>query len=208
MANLAETSNFDDGVYQLELTDPVQGGATGVDNKPLLNLANRTRWLKDQITSILGSLAAAATLNSPTFTGSPKAPTSSAGDSSTALATTAFVNGLVEGMSTVSCSGSANVTLSQAQYGVSIITLTGVLTGNINLIFPTQTGKWLVVNNTTGAFTVTAKTAGGSGYIVRQGFGYNLYGDGTNILPAGVQTFSGPAAAPTLQAMEVYYTTS
>lgn len=47
MANLPEVSNFD-SVYQIEITDPVQGGASGVTNTPLKNLTNRTKWLKDR----------------------------------------------------------------------------------------------------------------------------------------------------------------
>lgn len=48
MANLAETSNFDAGVYQLEITDPVEGGAGGISNAQAQALANRTLWLKDR----------------------------------------------------------------------------------------------------------------------------------------------------------------
>jgi microcystin-dependent protein len=48
MANLPELSQFD-SVYQIEVTDPVQGGASGVTNTPLKNLANRTKWLKDRV---------------------------------------------------------------------------------------------------------------------------------------------------------------
>lgn len=47
MANIIETETWDDGVYQLETTDPVEGGADGVDNAPHKNLANRTLWLKN-----------------------------------------------------------------------------------------------------------------------------------------------------------------
>lgn len=47
MANITETETWDDGVYQLETTDPVEGGADGVDNAPHKNLANRTLWLKN-----------------------------------------------------------------------------------------------------------------------------------------------------------------
>lgn len=47
MANLLETETWDEGIYQLETTDPVQGGADGVDNAPHKNLANRTLWLKN-----------------------------------------------------------------------------------------------------------------------------------------------------------------
>jgi microcystin-dependent protein len=48
MANLPEVSQFDN-VYQIEVTDPVQGGVSGVTNTPLKNLTNRTKWLKDQM---------------------------------------------------------------------------------------------------------------------------------------------------------------
>ena len=34
MANLPETPTFDAGVYQLETTDPVQGGVAGATNDP------------------------------------------------------------------------------------------------------------------------------------------------------------------------------
>ncbi len=47
MANIEEIEQWDSGIYQLETTDPVQGGADGVDNAPHKNLANRTLWLKN-----------------------------------------------------------------------------------------------------------------------------------------------------------------
>lgn len=52
MADLVETSQWADGVYQLEDTDAMKGGApnvatkAGVDNVPHLQLAERTTWLK------------------------------------------------------------------------------------------------------------------------------------------------------------------
>lgn len=49
MANLPETSTYDSGVYQLETTDPVLGGAGGKANAPGINLANRTKYLKDHV---------------------------------------------------------------------------------------------------------------------------------------------------------------
>jgi len=49
MANVTETSNFDAGIYQLETTDVLEGGALGVDNYQAKGLANRTRWLYDRI---------------------------------------------------------------------------------------------------------------------------------------------------------------
>tara|TARA_R110000782_G_scaffold219806_2_gene307093 strand:+ start:1505 stop:1999 length:495 start_codon:yes stop_codon:yes gene_type:complete len=52
MANVTEISNFDAGIYQLEITDVVEGGALGVDNYQAKGLANRTRWLYDNIINI------------------------------------------------------------------------------------------------------------------------------------------------------------
>ncbi|WP_179255394.1 hypothetical protein [Burkholderia sp. HI2714] len=48
MANLKEESKWEDGVYQFETSDPVQGGPDGIDNVPTKQLANRTRYLKDR----------------------------------------------------------------------------------------------------------------------------------------------------------------
>lgn len=89
MANLPESSSFDAGVYQLETTDPVIGGPSGASNAPLKNLANRTRYLKDQVDTLASSKAPLA---SPDFTGAPTAPTAPQGTNTTQLATTAFVN--------------------------------------------------------------------------------------------------------------------
>jgi microcystin-dependent protein len=53
MANVSETANFDPGVYRIEITDLVQGGETGISNKGIKNLANRTLFLKQQIDRFL-----------------------------------------------------------------------------------------------------------------------------------------------------------
>jgi hypothetical protein len=86
------------------------------------------------------------------------------------------------GITAVTGLTNTNVTLTPAQYGKSIITLAGTLTGNIQIVFPTTKQKWLVVNNTTGAFTVTCKTAAGTGGTVTQGGQEEFYGDGTNLV--------------------------
>lgn len=78
----------------------------------------------------------------------------------------------------------ANVTLTRLQAARQIITITGTLTANIQLILPTYVKTWLVNNTATGAFTVTVKTAAGSGVAVATGASQQLYGDGTNIARA------------------------
>lgn len=48
MANLPETISYPTGIYQLELNDPVLGGAGGIDNLAPTQLASRTGWLRDK----------------------------------------------------------------------------------------------------------------------------------------------------------------
>lgn len=58
MSNLTETASWD-GVYQLESTDPITGGANGIDNLPHKHLVNRTAYLKsviDALANTVGSI--------------------------------------------------------------------------------------------------------------------------------------------------------
>jgi hypothetical protein len=57
MANLPEVEIYDAGVYQLELIDPVVGGADGKSNAAARNLANRTKWLKAQVDSLIAAVS-------------------------------------------------------------------------------------------------------------------------------------------------------
>lgn len=61
------------------------------------------------------------------------------------------------------------------------IEVTGALTGNRNLIVPAN-GQWSIFNNTTGAFTLTVKTASGTGVEVGQTKRCILIADGTNVV--------------------------
>ncbi|MDX3892965.1 phage tail protein, partial [Pasteurella multocida] len=49
MANLKEQEKWEDGVYQIEENDPVLGGENGITNKPIKQLANRTKYLKKEV---------------------------------------------------------------------------------------------------------------------------------------------------------------
>jgi len=53
LANLTETPTFDAAVYELAITDPVQGGPGGVDNQPHQNLANRAAFLKAALDAVV-----------------------------------------------------------------------------------------------------------------------------------------------------------
>jgi hypothetical protein len=202
MANQPESAVYDSGVYQLETVDPVQGGVGGLSNTPLLNLANRTAYLKAHVDAIESGAfvpPGIATLASPTFTGTVSGPTATAGDNTVKFATTAFVQNLKGGISAINVAGNSNVVLTAAQYGCGVIALTGVITGNINIVFPNN-GQWLVMNGTTGAFTITCKTAAGGGVLVTQGRNNYLGTDGTNVIVAvtdvATATFGDASNAP------------
>ncbi len=65
MPNLTETAQWEAGIYQLETTDPVVGGPDGVDNLPHKALANRTQYLKQQVETVGGNLAAHEVASNP-----------------------------------------------------------------------------------------------------------------------------------------------
>lgn len=101
---------------------------------------------------------------------------------------------------------SADVTLTQLQSAYPILIISGAMTGNHNLILPTVTGEWIVQNDTTGSFTITAKTASGTGVVLAQGQSTYIYCDGANILfsdSAKVSSFNGRTGAISLTATDV-----
>ncbi|HEY6018700.1 MAG TPA: hypothetical protein VIY48_02065 [Candidatus Paceibacterota bacterium] len=59
--------------------------------------------------------------------------------------------------------------------------VTGTIAANTNLVFPSAGGFYFVTNNSSGAFTLTAKTGAGTGVLINQGGGNSLVNDGTNI---------------------------
>ncbi|PUE21869.1 hypothetical protein B9Z43_01430 [Limnohabitans sp. MMS-10A-192] len=171
MASLPESSTFDAGVYQLELTDPVIGGPSGVSNAPLKNLANRTKYLKDHVDALE---ATRAPLASPALTGSPTAPTAAQGTSTTQLATTAFVQAEIAADAApkthVGATGSAHGTATSSAAGFMSAAdkskLDGVGSG----------ANVASVDGATGAVSLAALDA----------FGRNLTGSGYQKLPGGM----------------------
>lgn len=103
---------------------------------------------------------------------SPESPTG---------ATTGWVPINNYGITTVSGLSNSSINLSSLQAAKDRIVLTGTLTSNINVIFPSWVKSWTVVNNCTGNFNITCKTASGSGVSVVSGLVSRLFCDGTNI---------------------------
>ncbi|HDL7751807.1 TPA: hypothetical protein PXP51_004252 [Yersinia enterocolitica] len=104
-------------------------------------------------------------------------------ESGTATGWVPFKN---NGVTAITGLAAANVTLTAPQASNDRVTLAGLLTANINVVFPTWLSKWIVTNNCTGNFTVTCKTASGTGVAIPVGTTAVVFSDGTNI------TLNGP----------------
>jgi len=93
----------------------------------------------------------------------------------------------ISGVASVTVSGSTNYTLSVAN-GVSdearqaVLNITGTLTAAINVICPTVEKEYTVLNNTTGGYAITLKTASGTGISVPNGKLALVICDGVNVL--------------------------
>lgn len=68
MANLTESATYEAGIYQLETSDPVIGGPTGISNAQAKQLANRTKYLKEHVDAIEEGLEDGAILGDGTIT--------------------------------------------------------------------------------------------------------------------------------------------
>ena len=83
---------------------------------------------------------------------------------------------------------SSDVTLSDVQFTfgqqshAAILSLSGTLSANVNVIVPTRSKTYLVKNSCTGAYTVTVKTASGTGVVVDQGLTTLVRCDATNVV--------------------------
>lgn len=89
---------------------------------------------------------------------------------------------------TKSVAGAADVTLTASEAANKVMAFTGALTGNINVIVPNTVSVYYVFNNTTGAFTLTLKTAAGTGYSLPQGAHDVTKSDAVNVYRAVTNT--------------------
>jgi hypothetical protein len=71
--------------------------------------------------------------------------------------------------------------LTAIQAAAKFITVTGVLVSDATLTLPAALGKWTIINNTTGGFSVTAIALGGAGVPIFQGGADTVVCDATNI---------------------------
>lgn len=95
----------------------------------------------------------------------------------------------------------ADVSLTIAQQEYLAFNCTGILTGNVNLIFLataggyTNGGLFIITNSTTGTFTLSAKVAGGTANGVTRGSTTMFYSNGTQLIPVQDVNFMGRTLA-------------
>lgn len=70
----------------------------------------------------------------------------------------------------------------------------GTLTANMEIVVPNTVQQYWVRNTTTGAYTLTVKTAAGTGVVVVQNGAAIMYCDGTNVVEADTNNLSSPIA--------------
>jgi hypothetical protein len=70
----------------------------------------------------------------------------------------------------------------------------GILTANMEIIVPNTIQQYWVRNTTTGSYSLTVKTAAGTGVSVVQNGAAIMYCDGTNVVEADTNNVSSPIA--------------
>lgn len=84
-------------------------------------------------------------------------------------------------VSTVNTSG-GTVSLGSEQADSDIILITGVLTSASTIVFPSNRREWIVINATTGAFGMAARSVTGQSLTMSQGFTNTVFYDGTQLV--------------------------
>ncbi|EOW7155775.1 hypothetical protein ACOZ80_004303, partial [Yersinia enterocolitica] len=161
-------------------------------NQILYELSSLARWTSAGALNVFDSTFSAsisgypkgAVLSNSTFTGCWLNTTdaNTVNPENTDGSLTGWVPAFTYGTTAVTGLAAASVTLTALQAANERITLAGVLTANINLIFPAWSKSWTIVNNCTGAFSVTCKTPSGTGIAVAAGSTVRIIGNGTNII--------------------------
>jgi hypothetical protein len=100
---------------------------------------------------------------------------------------------VIAGVLSKAVAGSGDFTLSISPDGGeaanSKIYLTGTRTGSGNIILPKITRIWRVINNTTGAYTLTIKGSTGTGVAMGVGDDFFVRFDGTNFIKETVAPY-------------------
>jgi hypothetical protein len=97
-----------------------------------------------------------------------------------------MLDSAIAGTTAVSTTGGdttlTNVDYTNDQAKKRILDVTGTLVSNATIIIPNASKKYHVFNRTSGAFTLTIKTSGGTGIEITQSTVVDIYCDGSNVV--------------------------
>ena len=152
MTNLIETSTWESGIYQLETTDQVLGGLTGLSNTQSKQLANRTKKIYDVLS------ANGIFLNTTqTFMGQNIILDAIFGNDVVSGnlvywngTYSKFYNAITTGVSTKQAVGIADITKGNVVIG-GLIQITGIGSGK-------TAGQYLYLSSTTAGAIITTRT--------------------------------------------------
>lgn len=99
----------------------------------------------------------------------------------------------------------SGTSITDIQSRAMALNITGTLTGNRAVIVPAKSKSYIVKNSGSGDYTLTVKTAAGSGVIVSRGDVALLYCDGTDVIaaPSAAATHAATTKATPVDADEI-----
>lgn len=129
-----------------------------------------------------------STFHTPAY--APTAPVSSFG---TQVATTEFARRLQSGQLVKPLSGSIGATLAAEEFGYGVLSFTGTLTADVDIIVPGILHKFNVFNATAGGFRIRIKTSAGAGVHVSNGLRASLWCDSIGVYRTEETANTAPA---------------
>lgn len=199
-------ASFNDGFPALTMTPVSQGGIppSGKDFNGILNaITQHLAWVNGggqytfdaTLSAFTGGYPVGAVLQSDDGTSSYINAQANNTTNFNMTPASIGVSWLPFGGAAVSSQGTTSVattggttTLTNAQAARKIINVTGALTSNAVVVFPAIVRDWFVINTTTGAYTLTVKTASDAGVQILQSVGEPVISTGYGMWYAQSET--------------------
>ena len=148
---------FNGTIYQ-ELTTDISG-KENLANKQNSLAVDGTNTKYPTVTAVNAGLALKANLASPTFTGTPTAPTATAGTNTTQIANAAFVTSAINTAISTADSGNVKLTGNQTISGQKSFSLTGKIDMQTNNASPAITATTLGSNGGSAATFINSSSS-------------------------------------------------